>query len=373
MKNIAVIFGGKSVEHDISILTGLQVMANLDRKYKIIPIYITRQGQWCSGDKLTKKSAYINFTTSGVQKCFFVPHSKNLFIKGLLKTKRIKIDCVVLSLHGANGEDGSVQGLLELCEIPYTSSGIFGSSITMDKVQTKLLMQQLQINTPDFLFFYDTDWSKDSTEILDKIEKRFQNNVVVKPARAGSSIGVAKCDNQKKIVDAVETALCFDNKIIVEESIEDFQEINIACCGYQDFVEVSALERIEGAGKLLDFDKKYITGTTVERFVDCKLDKKVKEEIQNIAKKMFVACECLGVVRLDFFVNKNSVVFLNEINNIPGSFANYLFKKQTFTDLLNKLIKLAEFRQKQREKLTFLYQSKALLCLEDFPNSKMHK
>ena len=373
MKNIAVIFGGKSVEHDISILTGLQVIANLDKKYKIIPIYITRQGQWCCGDKLTKLSTYAKFTSSGVKPCFFVPHSKNLFVKGLLKIKKIKIDCAVLALHGANGEDGSVQGLLELCEIPYTSSGIFGSSITMDKVQTKLLMKQLLVNTPDFLFFYDTDWSKKSQDILNQIDNKFKNNVVIKPARAGSSIGVAKCNSQKEIINAIETALCFDNKIIVEESVEDFQEINIACCGYQDKVEVSSLERIEGAGKLLDFDKKYITGTTVERFVDCKLDKKIKEEIQSIAKKMFVACECLGVVRLDFFVNKNSVVFLNEINNIPGSFANYLFKKQTFSNLLDKLIMLAEIRQKQKEKLTFLYESKALVCFENLPSGKVHK
>lgn len=362
MKNIAVIFGGKSVEHDISILTGLQVISNLSGEYNVIPIYISRTGEWWTGEKLTNMSTFTDFNEIGLSKCWLVPHSDKLFMKKFIKIREHNLDNIILALHGANGEDGTVQGLIELCEIPYTSAGVLGSALTMDKVVSKMIMKECEIATPEFLTFYKHSWQKNKKQILKEIKEKFKNNVVVKPARAGSSIGVSKCANSDEVKDAIDLALCFDFKIIVEQAISDFREVNVACIGLEDDVEVSVLEEIKGAYNILDFDKKYINSKSVERVVDVKLDKKIKDEICTFAKKIFTACECMGVVRLDFFVeNKTNKVLLNEINSIPGSMANYLFKNMNFTALLDKLLALSEKRQKQKENLSYLYKSDALI------------
>lgn len=374
MKNIAVIFGGKSVEHDISIITGLQVIANMHRTYNVLPIYISREGEWLTGEKLIMMSSFINFSKSGLSKCWLIPHSKELHIKKFMKIKKIKVDNAILALHGVNGEDGSVQGLLQLCEIPFSSAGVMGSAITMDKVLCKKVLLAEGINTPNFYNFYADEWKKNKTSILKIIKEKFNNKVVIKPARAGSSIGVAKCGNQSEVKKAVEVALCFDNKIIVEESIADFREINIACMGLENNVQVSSLEEIKGAENILDFDKKYVDRNSVERVVDVKLEDDIKAKIENMAKSAFTLCECMGIVRMDFFVeNKTNKIWLNEINSIPGSMANYLWKGQKFGELLDKLLALGECRQERREQLTYLYESQTLANFNAIPNGKMYK
>ena len=375
MKNIIVMFGGKSVEHDISIITGLQVIANLGKEYNVLPIYISREGEWWTGDRLIMMSSFINFSNSGLNRCWLIPHSPYLFIKKMLRTAKIKIDNILLALHGANGEDGSVQGLLQLCEIPYSSAGVMGSALTMDKVLCKKVMMASGIATPDFYSFYVQEWKSDSKEILQNIKEKFNYKVVVKPARAGSSIGVTKCANLIQVKKAIEVAQCFDNKIIIEQTIEDFREVNIACLGLESEVETSCIEEIKGVEKnILDFDKKYIESSSVERIVDVKLDGKIEDEIKNIAQQIFTICECMGVVRMDFFVEKKtSKVWLNEINSIPGSMANYLWKGQSFSDLLEKLLELGIKRQQERSSLTYLFKSQALVNFDSIPNSKIYK
>jgi len=374
MKNIAVIFGGKSVEHDISIITGLQVIANLNKEYNVIPIYISREGEWWTGDKLIMMSSFINFSKIGLGQCWFIPHSKELCVKKYIRIKKVKIDNVILALHGVNGEDGSVQGLLQLCEIPFSSAGVMGSSLTMDKIICKKVLQASDINTPDFYTFYSQNWAKNSKKILQDIKEKFNNKVVVKPARAGSSIGVTKCNSAVQIKKAIEGALYFDNKIIVEQAIEDFREVNIACMGLENNVDISCIEEIKGVENILDFEKKYIESIGVERIVDVKLGDMIENKIQEIAKKAFTICECMGIVRMDFFVEKKTnKVWLNEINSIPGSMANYLWKGQSFSHLLDKLLELGEKRQQERSALTYLFKSQALVNFDVIPNGKIYK
>lgn len=371
MKNIVVIFGGKSVEHDISIITGLQVVKNLNNKHNVIAVYIARDGCFWTGEKLKKTKTFINFDTSNLNRCYFVPHSKKLYINKFFKDKKINVDNVILALHGANGEDGTIQGLLELCEIPYTSAGVMGSALTMDKVMCKNILCAGGIKTPQFISFYASDWEINPKSILKEIKQKFENSVFIKPARAGSSIGVSKCSSVEEIETAINVAKCFDFKIIAEEVVSNFKEVNIACVGLENNVELSCLEEIRGAGNVLDFEKKYIKSGSVQRIVDVKLKKEIKEKIESMAKKAFTLCECMGVVRMDFFVCEDKVL-LNEINSIPGSMANYLWKGLSFEMLLEKLLDLSEIRQKQKNKLTYLYKSQAIVNFES-KNGKMNK
>ncbi len=372
MKNIAVVFGGKSVEHDISIITGLQVIDNLQSRFRVVPIYIGRDGRWVTGDKLFLPDSYLEFSTDGVRPCFFVPGSGELRIKGRLRLGRVKIDAVVLALHGVNGEDGTVQGLMELCNLPYTSTGVMGSALTMDKVLCKQIMQANGIETPEFLSFSREIWQADSRKIARQIREKLGFPVMVKPARAGSSIGVSKCCDGKTLVSAVELALCFDNKTIVEKAIERFTEINIACMGLGEKVELSCMEEVIGNHELLNFEDKYLGDEKVSRIVNPPVEDKVKKTIEKLAIQAFIACECAGLVRMDFLVEQGKV-WLNEINSIPGSMANYLWKDMTFEQLLNRLLALADEKRQYREKLTFLYQSQALINFNKFSEGKLHK
>ncbi|MBR1925234.1 MAG: D-alanine--D-alanine ligase [Clostridia bacterium] len=369
MKTIAVIFGGKSVEHDISIITGLQTIKNLSDDVLTIPIYISREGNWFTGEKLKDINFFVNFSEKGLHKCFFTPNSSFLNIKKL-KTKKQKIDNVILALHGANGEDGSIQGLLELVGVPYTSSGILGCGLCLDKVLTKMILKQNNIKTPDFCYFYADEFEENPKEILKEI-KSFKSSVVIKPARAGSSIGIKKCKTEQEITEAINLAKCFDNKIIVEQAIENFREVNIACLGLENEVKTSVIEEVKGA-EILSFDQKYINSQQVERVIDIKLDKNIETEIKDIAKKAFKIFECSGVVRFDFFITEQKEVMLNEINSIPGSLANYLFKDLTFFKMLNSLIKISEQKKQTKDNLTYLYSSKALLNFSKF-ESKLTK
>ncbi len=346
-------------------------MANLSEKYNIIPIYISREGVWLTGKKLNLVSSYTNFTRSGLLECYLVPHSNSLFIKGRFGTKQKKIDAIVLALHGAYGEDGSIQGLLELTQIPYVGSSVFGSSITMDKVAAKMLMLQNNIKTPKFVYFYGEEFQKDEIGILKKIESELGSKVVVKPCRAGSSIGVSFCQTQKEIVDAINLALCFDNKVIVEEAITNFREVNVAVLGAGNETKISSLEEVVVQQNILSFDQKYINAEKNERIVDVHLDEIVEETLKEYAKKAFYLFELAGVCRMDFFVQEENV-FLNEINAIPGSMANYLFKDFSFSEMLDSLLEIANKQKIKKDSLTYLYSSTALLNYENMCG-KMHK
>lgn len=372
MKTVAVVFGGKSLEHDISILTGLQVLSNLNQDYKVVPIFIDKQGIWWTGEKLKEFNTFLNFNEKGLKQCFLIAGHKKLFLKGKLKTKSQNIDVFILALHGQNGEDGAIQGLFEMCEIPYSSCGVMSSAITMDKAFCKMVLKQNQISTPDFLSFCECEWKTNTQKLLDEIKNKFDFQVVVKPATAGSSIGISRCFCENDLKKAVDISFCFAEKVIVEQAISNFKEINLACVGDKQSVTLSVFEEVVSNKQFLDFDEKYVNSAKVKRIVDAKLSSKVSNQIQSMAKKAFLVCDCFGVVRMDFLVTENQV-FLNEINSIPGSMANYLFKKVSFAKLCEKLVDLAIIRAKNKEKLLKTYNSQALQAFSLVSNQKLFK
>jgi D-alanine-D-alanine ligase len=381
-ENVIVIFGGKSTEHDISIITGLQVFANIDReKFNAIPVYISRKGEMFTGNKLGKIETYVNFTSNDkqIKKVAFASGSDYLLASKnhVDKTKFkpfLKVDCAVICCHGVNGEDGTLQGLLELSNIPFSSSNVLSSAISMDKIIMKDVFVANNIETAKYKYFYKIDYKLESKKILDELEQNLQYPMFVKPANLGSSIGISKCKNREELDNAIEIASNYDNRILVEESIEDNIEVNCAVLGNTDYQIASKIEYPKSWSDFLSFDEKYIQrnkssktevkpeikkSTKSKQSVSTEIEEKVKE----IAKNAFKIFNCSGVVRIDFLIEKKSgKIYLNELNSIPGSLAFYLFKEQgyTFKTMLSRLIDIAKKEKSKKNSNKFLYESTAL-------------
>ena len=228
--NLALIFGGQSVEHDISIITALQTMSGLDNKYNLIPIYITPQCKMVTADNLTDEKTYLNFAKNvkGLVDVA-IPAGKSEILtikKGKIK-KKIKIDCALLCCHGHGGEDGNLQGLLELAQIPYTSCDPFSSALCMDKVATKIFLTNAHIPTPKYVSFDKSSYEANHEKILKEICDEISFPCIIKPANLGSSVGISICENEQEIECSVDEALQFDKKNIVEQYIDNAREF---CC-----------------------------------------------------------------------------------------------------------------------------------------------
>jgi D-alanine-D-alanine ligase len=412
-ENVAVFFGGKSVEHDISIITGLQVIANIDReKYNIIPIYLSREGEMFFGDKLSEISAFANFNKKDKKikravlnagsDIIFISKNSDKITKCKFSSLR-KIDCAVICCHGLNGEDGTLQGLLELCDIPYTSSGVLSSAVCMDKIIMKDIFIANNIDTATHISFNRNEFTLDSERILNGIEDKLEYPLFVKPSNLGSSIGISKCKDREGLENAIEIASSYDSRILVEQSIEDNIEVNCAVFGNMDHQITSNLEYPKSWSSFLSFDEKYIMrnksskskdnfidkkqdedykgfeNTSVDRkntkvapIINKKLSEEIEEEIKILAKKVFKIFNCIGVVRIDFLVESTTnKIYVNELNSIPGSLAYYLFEEYSFKTLLNRLIDIAKKQAEDKKKNKFSYQSSALANFSS--SSKLNK
>lgn len=358
MKNIIILYGGKSVEHDISILTFIQTMKNVDKqKYNVYPIYIDKQ------NKMYMVKDFLN--TEVYQK--EIKDSEITFVRDVLykRTKLgfkkvSKIDCAVLCTHGTNVEDGTLQGYLEHLNIPYTSSNVMSSAINMDKVIMKQILAQNNFPCADFVSFTKRDYEVDSDLIIKDIEENLNYPIIVKPANLGSSIGISRSTNQEELKTAIEVAFKYDNKIITEEAVLNLREINCAVIGNQDSITLSKLEEPYGWEDFLDFDEKYIKEG--KKITDVNIDAELKHKIYKLSINAFKVMNCSGVVRIDYLINdKTKEVFINELNTIPGSLSFYLFDGVfTFSELIDKLIEIAINEKEKKEKLTYNFESKAL-------------
>lgn len=392
-KNIAVIFGGKSTEHDISILSAIQVMSAIKKeKYNIIPIYISQSGVWFGGDCLTKLETFKNFEKhkSKLKEVAILPGSQNLFVKSLGRFKKAqKIDCVIVSCHGKNGEDGTLQGLLELSNIPYSSSGVLGSAVGMDKLFAKQIFAQNKIPITEYVAlrkenFYEKNF------VASKIENLPNYPVVVKPNRLGSSIGISVCHNDDELLEALKLSFLFDEISLIEKCVENLKEVNISVLGDENGCKVSITEEVNSKNELLTFQKKYITkdaknlqktkeidnfGTknahasakngmqNIDRIMPAKISKHQQKQIETYAKKIFNITNCKGVVRIDFLIDqKTKKVYANEINTIPGSFAFYLWQKTglEFSQLVDTLVEIATKHRDEESKLVSTFQSNVI-------------
>lgn len=355
--NIAVIFGGKSCEHNISIATGVQAAnALLSTGNKIICIYITRRGVWKTGKAFFDCAAFSG--DAGGRTVFFLPGDNRLHYR--FSPFKTRIDCAVLCLHGRNGEDGTVQGALELSGVPYTGSGVLGSAAGMDKQIMKKLFRADKLPYLKSI----TAHSRDKTEnIIKKAAFTLGYPVIVKPARAGSSIGIGVAHDEEQLQNALVAAFMWDNKVIIERAVDDFTELNCAVIGSPGNEEASRVEKPVSYSEFLTYDEKYHgkAKSGGDRQFPADIDKEQEEKIRALAIKVFRCVEAEGIARIDFILdNKSGKLYVNEINTIPGSLAMYLFPEKGRAGVIMKLVSLAVARYKEQSSLKYEYDDKLL-------------
>lgn len=387
-QNLAVFFGGKSVEHDVSVVTGLQAAQNADtEKYNIIPVYLARNGRWYTGSPLLDISTYVTFNPR--QKGVFetrlstAPGEGLVFRKGLLKINQfINIDAALLCMHGAHGEDGTLQGLLELADVPYTSPGVVGSAAGMDKAVMKRVFKGCGFPIVDFIELYRTQWKTDKDACIKQIEENLRYPVYIKPANLGSSIGISKVSDGSELFDALNLAFAYDRKVIAENGVADPMEINCSVLGIDDDVTASLCEKPLGWKEFLSFDDKYMQGgkgsKSKTREIPAPISCELAERIQTLAKEAFKALDCKGVVRIDFLVdNATGELYINEINTIPGSLSYYLWEPSglDYKQLIDRLVEIAQKAAAQKKLNDFSYSSELINKIKSggIPKSKLHK
>ena len=338
MKTVLVFFGGQSVEHDVSIITGVMTLNSIDKtKYSALPVYINQKGEWLFGKNLYDIDEYKKLKQEKLSRVLLRGGSNILYeIKGKRLKKIAEVSLAINCMHGERGEDGSLSGLLNMCKIPIASPDILSSSVAMDKAFTKKIASALKIKTLPCI----TITEKDGVDGLIEKTKELEFPLIVKPNRLGSSIGINSAKDQRELESAVNYALRFGDIAVIEPCLEDFIEIN--CSAYlraDGSVRVSECERPVGRNKVLSFDDKYRFG---KRVFPADIDKKTARTIKNYTEKLYRELRCKGVIRIDYFLH-NGKVYLNEINTVPGSLAYYLFcdTLKEFGVMLNELLEVA--------------------------------
>ncbi len=338
MKNIAVFFGGSSVEHDISVITGVLTANSLDKeKYNPIPIYVHNDGVWYTGESLLDLDDYKNLNLNKLQRVTLVLGEKNLYTIIKNKKLKVKLDIAVAinCMHGERGEDGSLAGILAMCDLPLLSPSMLASSISMDKSITKIVMKGLKIKTLPSI-------TVDSDYKINEIKKKFTYPVIVKPCKLGSSIGIITADNDVDLEKAILGGFRFGDRVVIEPALKDFCEINCAAYSDGEKIVVSECERPVSKSGFLSFSDKYVGG---KRVFPADINKEISDKIKSITEKVYRTLLFSGVIRIDYFV-KDKEIYLNEINSVPGSLAFYLFcdTLKEFSVLLEKMITETEKR-----------------------------
>jgi D-alanine-D-alanine ligase len=357
------LFGGRSAEHEVSLVSAASIIAALDKsKYEIVPIGIAPDGRWLSTPdavSLLKSKADL----SGKDEAIILPDPTR---KGLFPLHRSShessepLDVIFPVLHGTYGEDGTVQGLFEMAGIPYVGAGVLGSSVGMDKVVTKQLCERARIRVAPYVWFTRKAFERNPSEYLSAIRKKLRLPCFVKPANSGSSVGISKAHDSNELQAAIRLAGEYDRKILVEKSIERAREIELSVLGNDD-PQASLPGEIVSSNEFYDYDAKYVDGKSIA-IIPAKLSLMTIRRLQKIAIQTFAAVECAGMARVDFLVTRSTnTIYLNEINTIPGFTSISMYPKLweasglTYAQLLDRLIVLAieRFKDKQSLKTTF--------------------
>lgn len=378
-KNLVIAFGGVSPEHEVSVLTAMQAISSLkDSDYRLIPLYITKSGNWLTGEKLLDLEFYkdLKLLEEHAQKCAFVKdESGRTLLKEQDKTgfftkpEAYSVYAVLCAFHGNDGENGSFQGICETFNVPYTGSNVLASSVGMNKVKAKELCVANEIPVTDSLDFYESNWGNDQETIVKEAET-LGYPLIVKPCSLGSSIGVAKASDRNELIEAIEVAFRYDAHLLVEEAIHPLMEINCSVLGTAEECKASVCEKPLGSTETLSFQDKYQSGNqadkgmaSADRVIPADISSELTEEIRELAIRTFKTFGASGVARLDFLVNADSEqVYFNEINTIPGSFSFYLWEKSDidFTGLMHELINIALQNHQQKNGRVQSYETNLL-------------
>lgn len=371
--NIGVFFGGCSTEHEISVISASQAMSAIDRSvYDVTPVYITKQGHWYTGDALFDVSNYRDIP-SLLEKCTEVymepvrddynlyTRKKKLFGSNVYTT----LDVAIPVLHGAYGEDGTFEGILDAIAIPYAGCNVLASANGMDKITMKMILQACDVPVVDYVWFTDKQWFAQKDALIVKIEKELGYPVIVKPANLGSSVGIGRAKDRTQLIDRINDAERYSTRIIVEHMIENLHEVNCSVLGDCDDYKTSVCEEPIKSGEILSYEDKYMGGTkgakgmqASQKRIPADLPVEVSDRIRFLAGETFRVLSCHGVSRVDVIIDAdNGNIYVNEINTIPGSLSFYLWEATglPFDKLMDTLVKLALKRKREQSKKTISY------------------
>lgn len=369
---VGVIFGGNTVEHEVSVISAVQAMNHLDRtKYEIIPIYVSKDLTWYSGKMLMEIASYkdINLIKRYAKPVVLVKKETGFYLqrtKGLFNVNLEEIDLAFPIVHGNNAEDGTIQGYLDMVGIPYVGSRVLGSALGQDKVIMKQIMDNEGLPIVDYTWFYDTEYLEHQDSISTKI-KKIGYPVIVKPATLGSSVGITVVKDEDHLNEAINDAIKYDSKIVVEKVIGNLIEVNCSVLGNYEYSEASVLEEVMSKEAFLTYREKYLGNTkngnskgmaSTNRVIPARLDNKMTSEVTNLAKQVFHILNLSGVCRIDFLIDQiTNKVYVNEPNTIPGSLSFYLWEPtgKKYKDLLDEMITLAikDFKRRNHKTSSF--------------------
>lgn len=371
---IGVFFGGKNPEHDISILTGHLALAGLrTAKMNAIGIYVGKDGSWHIGEDLHDIANFKkqrDFSALGKWHLDLeASRGKMVFQQKGIFGKTFTVDVAFPAFHGQNGEDGTIQGLFEMLDVPYVGCGVAASAIAMDKVLTKQLYEQAGFPTTKFIYFYKSDWEVKKDDYVMKINTGLSWPLFVKPARLGSSIGIAKVRNGKELSFALDVAFHYDEKVIVEEGVPNVVDLTCAVIG-NDVPRASLVQESVFTEDFFSYEDKYISGGGAQLgnakqslVIPAELDEATTAAVQNLAKEVFLKFECSGTARVDFLLDKESKkLYVNEINPLPGTLYHHLWEKSgiALPELVKKLVAFALEKNKKKKSFTSTFASNIL-------------
>ena len=362
---VGVLFGGRSAEHEVSLVSATSVIQALDKnKYEVLPIGISREGRWLSVPNslqlLTDRASI-----DGLPEHVLLPDPRrqSLVNIGPSRSGIQEVDVIFPVVHGTFGEDGTIQGLFELADIPYVGAGVLGSAIGMDKVVAKQLLEHANIPVAKGVWFFYSDFIAEQKKYIGEIERKLRYPCFVKPPNQGSSVGISKVHSRKELRNAIDLAGRYDRKILVETAIKNAREIEMSVLGNNDPI-ASVPGEIIPSNEFYDYDAKYVDGKSVA-VIPAKLPKRVIKNIQQCAVQAFKILECSGMARIDFLVQPSGKFFLNEINTIPGFTSISMFPKLweqsgiSYPELLDKLIQYALEIHAEKKKLKTFYTPKS--------------
>ena len=387
---VGVIFGGESVEHEVSIISAVQAMKSMDsEKYEIIPIYIGKDREWYTGKLLSNIDIYSDLDLlKKYAKNAVLTNKKDSFVLVNKKGLRRVVDYIDIAfpiVHGTNVEDGTLQGYLELIGIPYVGSNLYSASIGQDKVFQKQILKSSNLPVVDYDWFFDSEYKDNEEEILKRI-KKIGYPVMIKPARLGSSVGIGKAHNEEEVKMCIEEAIKYDEKILVEKVVDNLVEVNCSVLGNYEYQSASEIEEVMGADEFLSYKDKYLGGSkgkisktgskgmvSTNRILPARLDDKMTNEVKELSKSVFKVLNAAGVIRIDYLIDKKTKkIYINETNTIPGSLSFYLWEAtdKPYKELLDDLITLGIKTYKKKKRKVFSFETNILSNFNGIKGSK---
>lgn len=376
---VAMMFGGKSVEHEVSVISGIQAIMNMDTdKYEVIPVYMTKKNEMYIGDAVGEMDSYkdIDALLKKSQRVImvnedgrvsFVPYP----VKAFGKNHAVEVDVAFPVVHGTNVEDGAFQGYLKTMGIPFVGCDVTASAIGMDKYIMKTVLKESNVPVLDAQLYTLSAYSQIET-LLDDVEEKLGYPVIVKPVNLGSSVGISVAKNRTELTNSVDDAFKYATKVLVEHAITNLREINCSVLGDENEAIASECEEPMHTKDILSYEDKYVGNAkgsgskgmaSVARKIPADLSPEKREEVRSLAVKSFQALGCNGVARIDFMIDEDSgKLYFNEINTIPGSLAFYLWEPVgiPYKELLDRMIQLSLKRARTEQNLTFTFDTNIL-------------